>query len=306
MEREGADVGEPDGAVGRVRGVWTVVNGRRIFGRASARPLPAALPPVVLVHGLSMSGWYLTPTVRRLAPFCPVYAPDLPGFGQSENPPRVLSMSELAGALAEWMRAAGVERAVMLGHSLGCQVVAHFAARYPDMTAGVILVSPALDGDASGLRLFVRAALNFVVEPLTMVVLVSTGVWQAGPWRTWRTFRCAMSDRRETPYSQIQAATLIVRGERDPIAPQRWAERIAAMLPHSRPLCLLRGRTHALNMNAPRTLLRAILPFLREIAAQVDGPPSPLTMRVTRHDVRMDATQAHGVTRATLEAMNMG
>jgi 2-hydroxy-6-oxonona-2,4-dienedioate hydrolase len=254
---------------GRLCAAWTVVNGQRMFARISTRSLPIGLPPVVLVHGLSMSSWYLTPTAQRLAPFCSVYAPDLPGFGRSERPRHVLTMSELADALAGWMRAIGLERAVILGHSLGCQVAARFAERYPEMTLGVILVSPTMDCDASGLRLFLRAALNFAYEPLTMVVLVATGVWQGGLWRTWRTFRYALDDHCEASYPLIHAPTLVARGERDPIAPQRWAERVAGMPRDGRPLRLLRRRTHALNMNAPRALLGALLPFLREIGREI-------------------------------------
>jgi pimeloyl-ACP methyl ester carboxylesterase len=268
-----------------------------MFARVSTRSLPTGLPPVVLVHGLSMSSWYLAPTARRLAPFCPVYALDLPGFGRSEKPRRVLRMSELADALADWMRAIGLERAVILGHSLGCQVAARFAEHHPEMTLGVILVSPTMDCDASGLRLFLRAAFNFVYEPLTMVVLVATGVWQGGPWRTWRTFRYALDDHCEASYPLILAPTLVVHGERDPIAPQRWAARVAAMPRHRRPLSLLRGRTHALNMNAPHALLGALLPFLREIAIEI-----AVAARRSQPQASAPASVLEtGVTRGTLE-----
>jgi 2-hydroxy-6-oxonona-2,4-dienedioate hydrolase len=256
-------MGEP---FGRLRGVRALVNKRRMFGRVSTRTLPTGLPPVVMVHGLAISSWYLTPLARRLAPFCPIYLPDLPGFGHSQNPPRILTIAEMSDALAQWMRAMGLERAVILGHSAGSQVAARFATRYPEMTLGVILVSPTMDPDISGPALVLRGLLNFAYEPGLMTVLAAIGAVQGGPWRAWRTFLYALSDQCERVYPTIQAPTLVIRGARDPIAPQRWAERIARMPPLGRPLCLLPGRTHAMNMNAPRALLRVVLPFLRELA----------------------------------------
>jgi 2-hydroxy-6-oxonona-2,4-dienedioate hydrolase len=270
--------------LGQLRDVWTVVDGRRMFASVSTHSFPTGLPPVVLVHGLSMSSWYLTPFARQLAPFCPIYIPDLPGFGRSERPPRALTMVELADALAGWMRAMGLERAVILGHSLGCQVVARFAERHPEMALGVILASPTMDSDVSGLVFFLRSLLNFVYEPFTMTTLVLTGVPRADPWRTWRTFYHALTDHCEESYPAIRCPALVVCGTRDPIAPQRWAERVAGMLPERRPLCLLQGHTHAMNLTAPRALLRVTLPFLREVASKGRMPLPQAHERMLRRE----------------------
>src|SRR3546814_16872650 len=58
--------------------------------------------PVVLVHGLGMSSRYMAPTAQRLASDFRVFAPDLPGFGDSGKPDHILSVPELAAALAAW------------------------------------------------------------------------------------------------------------------------------------------------------------------------------------------------------------
>jgi 2-hydroxy-6-oxonona-2,4-dienedioate hydrolase len=52
-----------------------------------------------------------------------LYAPDLPGFGRSSKPRKVLEMVELADALAAWMARIGLPRAAMIGNSMGCQVI---------------------------------------------------------------------------------------------------------------------------------------------------------------------------------------
>ena len=68
---------------------------------------------------------------RRLAPSCPVYAIDLPGYGWSDKPAATLPLPQLADALAEWMQALSLRQAHLTANSFGCQVSAHFAVRHP-------------------------------------------------------------------------------------------------------------------------------------------------------------------------------
>src|SRR5215204_260661 len=82
---------------------------------------PEERPAVILVHGLIVSSRYMVPTLRQLVPRHRAYAADLPGFGKSANPSRVLNVSGLSGALAAWMGAVGLKSAVLVGNSLGRQ-----------------------------------------------------------------------------------------------------------------------------------------------------------------------------------------
>jgi 2-hydroxy-6-oxonona-2,4-dienedioate hydrolase len=102
--------------LGRLESRWVTVDGLPVHARVSVDPVPDGFPALVLVHGLGVSGRYMVPTAERLAPHFRVYAPDLPGFGRSGKPSRVLNLTELADALAGWMRAAGLERAALLEH----------------------------------------------------------------------------------------------------------------------------------------------------------------------------------------------
>src|SRR5438874_13805662 len=72
----GEEAMRPDAA--QLKGVWTTVNGRAMYARVWTGSAPGATP-MVLVHGLGVSGRYLLPTAVRLVPFHPVYVPDLPG-----------------------------------------------------------------------------------------------------------------------------------------------------------------------------------------------------------------------------------
>ena len=58
----------------------------------------------------------------------------------------------MADALAAWLQAEGLERPIVLGNSVGCQVAADFAARYPEHLSCLILAGPTMDPEASTAR----------------------------------------------------------------------------------------------------------------------------------------------------------
>jgi 2-hydroxy-6-oxonona-2,4-dienedioate hydrolase len=80
----------------------------RVYAQVSANVVADDAPKIVLVHGEGMSSRYMVPTALQLAPYYHVYAPDLPGFGKSDNPSHILNMAELGDALAAWMQAMSI------------------------------------------------------------------------------------------------------------------------------------------------------------------------------------------------------
>src|SRR4028119_1524663 len=130
----------------------TVVDGLRMHARVS-EDRAAGGPPVVLVHGLVVSGRYMVPLLEELARSHAVYAPDLPGFGRSEGPAGALDVAGVADALAAWMRAAGLKGAALVGNSMGCQVIAELVLRHPDLVEkGVLRGATRQRGASSGPR----------------------------------------------------------------------------------------------------------------------------------------------------------
>src|SRR5687768_12679066 len=125
------------------RSLWAKVGGRAMHARMwVASPQHAARPPIVLVHGLIISSAYMVPTARLLAGRFPVFAPDLPGFGLSPGPPEPLAIDGLAAALLAWLEAFDLERPVLVGNSVGAQVVAELAAWNPAAAGGLVLAGP--------------------------------------------------------------------------------------------------------------------------------------------------------------------
>jgi pimeloyl-ACP methyl ester carboxylesterase len=98
----------------------------------------------VLVHGWSsnLTAWgYQIPDLAKRAR---VVALDLPGHGQSDKPQLAYTMDHFAAAVDAVMKDAKVERAVLLGHSMGTPVVRQFYRKYPKKTLAIVIVDGAL------------------------------------------------------------------------------------------------------------------------------------------------------------------
>ena len=259
MKQAGTSVG---GQNNLLESRWAEVCGRRLHYRASLKSVNEGLQPVILVHGLGVSSRYMMPTAARLAPLRKVYAPDLPGFGKSERPARALNVAELADALARWMAEVGIPRAVMLGNSIGCQVVVDLALRRPELVERVVLVSPTVDSRARTVfRSFARLLLDVPRERPSLLLIALLDYLQAGLGRTAQTFGYAIQDPIEERLPRLAQPALVVRGGRDPIVPQPWAEEVAALLPAGR-LIVIPGAPHGVNHHSPAELAQLVLDFL--------------------------------------------
>ena len=235
-----------------------------MHARVSTTPAPAGSPAVVLVHGLVVSSRYMVPTAERLAPHHKVYAPDLPGFGRSEKPSSVLDVSGLSHSLAAWMEAVGIGSAVLVGNSVGCQVIADLALRHPERVERAVLQGPTMDPEArTAFRQAARLALDGTREPLSLLPIMLLDYLSAGLRRSFATFQYALEDPIEEKLPRVRVPTLVVRGERDPIVPQRWAEGVARLLPEGR-LVVVPGAAHTMNYGGPSELARVVRAFVRE------------------------------------------
>jgi 2-hydroxy-6-oxonona-2,4-dienedioate hydrolase len=261
VERERAAMNEDDQRLGSR---WVEVGGLRMHARSAIHAANAEALPVVLVHGLVVSSRYMIPLAKRLAERTHVYAPDLPGFGKSDYPDRPLNIVGLADALAGWMQVTGIPRAALIGNSMGCQVIADMALRYPALVACAVLIGPTTDRCGRNVleqlrRLF--AAAPHEAPDLLGVQLRDT--WSAGLREALATARYAIEDRIEAKLPLLRIPVLVVSGEHDPLAPPRWAAELAGLLPQGQ-LHILAGGGHALNYSAPDQLLALVAPFLNQ------------------------------------------
>ena len=259
-----ADEPTAEDETGELRSTWTVIDGLKIHARVSEPVDGRALPPIVLVHGLSVSSKYMIPVAEHLAPYYQVYAPDLPGFGKSDKPHHILNIAELADALCAYMDTVGVYSAPMLGNSLGCQIIVEFALRYPGRVTRAVLVGPTMDRYARTMwQQGFRLMLDSVREPWTQPFVVLSDYFKTGIRRTLKTLRYGLDDRIEDKLPRVDIPILVQRGGKDPIVSQRWAEEVAAAAPRGR-LVVFDDTAHTANYSSPNKLEQVTRAFLAE------------------------------------------
>ena len=184
-----------DSSLVKLQSAWTPLDGLRIFARVSPPVADATLTPLVFVHGLSVSSRYMVPTAERLAAYRNVYLPDLPGFGESDDPERMLDIPELSAALLRWMDLWSIERPVMIGNSLGCQLIVDVALRHPERLCGAVLTGPTMDTQGrNAIEQMRRLMVDGPRETLFCVLTQLGDYIRAGPRRTLATLRYALSD----------------------------------------------------------------------------------------------------------------
>jgi pimeloyl-ACP methyl ester carboxylesterase len=247
---------------------WSRAAGRRLFVRVpswlkeNGYELDQGPIPIVLVHGIGASSRVMRRLIAELGADYPVFAPDLPGFGMSEDPAHVLDAEGHAEALRQWMASAGIDGAAVLGTSYGCQVAVELAIRDPERVDALILSGPTFDPAARDARAQLRRWLRSTWRESPMLVPhVVRDFLDCGPFRFQRTFELALDELIEEKLPQVDVPALVVRGERDPIVPQAWAKRVTELLPNGE-LRVIPKAGHALHFSAAGALADAVYDFL--------------------------------------------
>ena len=119
------------------------VDGRTAFATTGGKPFDPAQPAMIYVHGASFNGTVWKLMTRYFAyRGISVLAVDLPGHGRSSGP-----LLETIEAMADWLiavqDAVGVERAALVGHSMGSLITLDAAGRYPDRVSALGMLGAA-------------------------------------------------------------------------------------------------------------------------------------------------------------------
>ena len=101
-----------------------------------------AKPPVVLAHGFSDDGLCWTPVAEALAADYDVVMVDARGHGRSAAPEQGYGSADHATDLAGVIRALGLKRPAVLGHSMGAASTLVLAGMYPDLPRAILLEDP--------------------------------------------------------------------------------------------------------------------------------------------------------------------
>jgi pimeloyl-ACP methyl ester carboxylesterase len=261
------------------------VHGLQAYCYTGGKAFDPGLPAVVLIHGAQNdhSVWALQSRALAHRGYA-VLAPNLPGHGRSDGPP--LSTVE---AMADWMfallDAAGVDRALMVGHSMGALIALEAAHRAPQRVRGLALLGATYPMRVSDTLL--AAARSEPDAAIDMVAAWSHASWLPGPStagpgvsviNTARRLMQRMAARGapqlfhtdfaacnayangEAAAASVACPTLFVQGRKDVMTPPRSARLLTGTIKHASVVGVDAG--HAMMSEAPDAVLDALLRFV--------------------------------------------
>jgi pimeloyl-ACP methyl ester carboxylesterase len=264
---------------GRVR-----VGGRDLYYRRSSGPADAV--PIVHVHGFAISGAYLMPTAERLAGRWVNVVPDLPGYGHSQRRSRVLDIPDLAVALVAVLDALDIDKAVLVGNSMGCPVGLEVAHAMPERVHRLVLVSPAGGVQNQPLpRALGQLARDVARESPRMARVAGPDYVRFGPLNALRLFHELTEFPSLERLLHTPVPSLAVMGSRDPLMPPpRRVFEVARLAPEHVTLVVIHGAAHALNYSHPGELANVVGAWLedREIVDDPDQPGQARLLAIPR------------------------
>lgn len=224
-------------------------------------------PQFVLVHGIGVAASYFERLARVLARTGGVHVLELPGFGPAPRPARPLTVEEHAEHVVDYLRTAGLDRAVLVGHSMGSQFVVEAALKGAEHVAAVIAMGCVVDPDArSAARQGWRLLKDVLREPPRANWAVLKDYVRTGPRWYLATLPAMLDYRLEEAVGGLVHPLLVVRGGRDPIAPQAWSEQVCRAAPDARMVEIL-GAGHVVMWSHPEEVGAAVVAHARAAAA---------------------------------------
>ncbi len=230
--------------------------------------------PLVFLHGAGgHTGWmaFLEELATRFA----VFAPEHPGFGQSDDPPWLDEIADLAYFHLDLLKVLGLDRVHLMGTSLGGWVAAEMAVRSTAHLASLTLVG-AVGITAGGelipdiFRMPVEENLRrFYADPeraSRRVADLAGGDLSVAAKNRATVMRLAYRPRFHNPglskwLHRIDVPTLLLWGAEDGLVPPAFGEAYRALIPGSR-LVLLPQAGHAPFDEQKDAFLAAVLDFV--------------------------------------------
>ncbi|MFI6277852.1 alpha/beta fold hydrolase [Streptomyces sp. NPDC050988] len=249
---------------------------------------------VVFVHGLADSWWTFEPLLRQLPATVHGYAPTQRGHGDAEVPADGYGPEDFANDLVDFLDAAGIDRAVLVGASSGGVAARMVAGSHPDRVGGLVLAGvPATLADKPGItalweriqeledpvpRAFVEDLLgDLASRPLGRGVLATMAEENRKvPARVWReTMRGLLESDLAATLRGILVPTLVLWGDADSVLPRADQQRILDAI-HGSALVVYEGAGHLLYLEEPERIVQDVVGFAaRVLPARPGGGGGP-------------------------------
>ncbi len=247
--------------------------------------------PLVFLHGLGGDAEQWRPQLDGFSEHYRAIAWDMPGYGDSA-PMEAMTFTGLADAVVTLLDRLAIQRAHLVGHSMGGMIAQTFARRHADRLRSLTLVATSgsfgknaagqvddawrqsfierrlgpLDRGASLAELAPKVVKGLIgdqpdAEGLEQAIMSMAGVPEDG-YRA--AVSCLAAFDGEADLAKIQTPTLLVAGEKDPVAPPKVMARLAERIPGSN-LEILTGAGHLLNLEQPSAFNRILDGFLKSL-----------------------------------------
>ena len=256
---------------------------------------------VVLLHGNNFAGFYFGVVIDALRKEgFRVIVPDQIGYGRSSKPIIPYYLADMARNTRTILQSLNINKAMIVGHSMGGMLAARFASQYPDATERLVLFNPigltdtrfnnpVGDPDEAYKRTL-ASTYQTIRASLMRYVAHKPSAWNS-QFESYVRLRYAWTLSADWPrlarvqslmnnlisldpvvydWAHIQAPTLVYGGAEDmlagtPAAFQEGMKRIAATIPNGKArLELLPGLGHVPFMEAPERALPPLVAFLKE------------------------------------------
>lgn len=160
---------------------------------------------------------------------------ELPGFGAAPRPESPLSVEELAGVVNAYVLEAGLDQPVLVGHSMGGQVVVEAALKDPSLFPVVVTMGCVVDpGARSAPQQGLRLLHDCFRETPSANWTVLREYARTGPRWYLRTLPSMLGYRTEESVARLPVPLVVMRGARDPIAGHDWAKQLQRLAPAAR------------------------------------------------------------------------
>lgn len=259
------------------------VNGLKSYAYSAGHAVDTNQPTVVFVHGAANDHAVWALQSRYFAYHgWNALAVDLPGHGRSAGS-AISDVGKLADWIAKFLDAAEIDRAAIVGHSMGSLAALEFAARYPARTSRIALIGTAVPMPVSDVLLDTSKANDHVAYEMINVFSHSAraqigGNRVPGSWMMGSAMRlmersapgvlhadfsaCNNYDGGLTAAAKVNCPVLMVLGQRDLMTPPRAAAEAAKKFENVKTV-VLDGTGHSLMAEQPDAVLDALIAFLK-------------------------------------------
>lgn len=235
---------------------------------------------VILIHGLCDSRFSYSRVIPGLAQAHRVFALDLRGHGESERPDTGYTPRALAADVVAFMDALGIERATLVGHSMGSFAAQQAAVAAPERVEGLVLIGSATSGRNAttlGLQQALASLPDTVPEQFAREFQMGTvyrpvpddfmaraiAECRKPPARVWRAALDGMIEgERFRGLGGKPMPTLLIWGDRDGVFPRSEQEALISSLTIAS-LRVYRETGHAPHWERPAEVVRDITRFLQ-------------------------------------------